>query len=219
LLGQVIALESQVRTRFGSHGSLQASYTLSRSYLDGVDFFLNLRGTQRTPHERGYNPSDQRHNLALAGTVNLPWAFEVSGILKLISGAPIKVQAGTDLDGDSYSNGDLPDGVPITIGRERVAESLAAINTFRAGLRQPLGPVDPSLLALDPYRTLDLRVTRSWQIGRDRLEVLIEGFNVTNAVNLRPPTSPNANMNTPGFLGRNAARDARQIQWGVRYLF
>ena len=47
--------------------SLQVSYTLSRSYLDGVDFFLTTRGTQRTPHERGYNPTDQRHNLTVAG--------------------------------------------------------------------------------------------------------------------------------------------------------
>ena len=45
---------------------LQVSYTLSRTYLDGVDHFLNERGTQRTPQERGYSPSDQRHNLTAA---------------------------------------------------------------------------------------------------------------------------------------------------------
>ena len=57
------AVESQLRTRVGSRGSLQVSYTLSRSYLDGVDHFSTMRGTQRTPYERGYNPADQRHNL------------------------------------------------------------------------------------------------------------------------------------------------------------
>ena len=88
------AVETQLRSRIGSRGSLQVSYTLSRSYLDGVDFFTTMRGTQRTPHERGYNPSDQRHNLTVAGTVDLPWSIQVSGILKLISGSPTKVQAG-----------------------------------------------------------------------------------------------------------------------------
>ena len=42
---------------------------------------------------------------------------------------------------------------------------------------------------------------------------------LTNHVNLRPPTGQAANMGAPAFLQRTAARDARQIQWGVRYVF
>jgi hypothetical protein len=83
----------------------------------------------------------------------------VSGILKLISGSPTKVQAGVDLDGDFSQIGDLPDGIPVTVGRERVDESLAAINAFRAA--RGLASIDRSLLALDPYRTLDVRLTKS----------------------------------------------------------
>lgn len=210
------AVETQLRSRIGSRGSLQVSYTLSRSYLDGVDFFTTMRGTQRTPHERGYNPSDQRHNLTVAGTVGLPWSIQASGILKLISGSPIKVQAGVDWDGDLSLTGDLPEGIPITVGRERVDESLAAINAFRAS--SSLAPIDRSLLALDPHRSLDLRLTKSLPAGRDRrLELFIEGFNVTNYVNFRPPFG--AVMNAPAFLVRTSARDARQLQWGLRYTF
>jgi hypothetical protein len=216
------AVETQLRSRIGSRGSLQVSYTLSRSYLDGVDFFTTMRGTQRTPHERGYNPSDQRHNLTVAGTLDLPWSIQVSGIMKLISGSPTKVQAGGDLDSDSSQIGDLPDGIPITVGRERVDESLAAINAFRASRR--LAPIDRSLLALDPYRTLDVRLTKSLRIGGDRrLELLVEGFNITNHVNFRPPfgNPPGAGvpMIAPAFLVRTNAHAARQIQWGVRYAF
>jgi len=216
------AVETQLRSRIGSRGSLQVSYTLSRSYLDGVDFFTTMRGTQRTPHERGYNPSDQRHNLTVAGTLALPWSIQMSGILKLISGSPIKVQAGFDLDGDLSQIGDLPAGVPIAVGREDVDESLAMINTFRAARGLP--SIDRSLLTLDPYRALDLRLTKSLSIGRERrLELLIEAFNVTNHVNLRPPAGnppgAGAPMNAPAFLVRTAARDARQIQWGLRYAF
>jgi hypothetical protein len=213
------ALETQLRTQFGSRGSLQVSYTLSRSYLDGVDFFLTLRGTQRTPHEIGYNPSDQRHNLTLAGTARLPWAVEISGILKLVSGAPMKIQAGVDLDGDTYADGDLPEDIPITVGRERVDESLVAINRWR--FARGLRTIGRSALDLDEYRTLDLRVTRSWRVGPGhRILGFLEGFNVTNRVNLRPPTGGAAtNMSSPAFLVRTAARDARQIQWGVRYQF
>jgi hypothetical protein len=216
------AVETQLRSRIRSRGSLRVSYTLSRSYLDGVDFFTTMKGTQRTPHERGYNPSDQRHNLTVAGTLGLPWSIQASGILKLISGSPTKVQAGVDLDSDLSQIGDLPAGIPITVGRERVDESLAAINTFRAA--RGLALIDRSLLALDPYQALDVRLTKSLSIGHDRrLELLIEGFNLTNYVNLRPlagnPPGAGAPINAPGFMVRTAARDARQIQWGVRYLF
>jgi carboxypeptidase family protein len=209
------ALETQLRARFHANGSMRVSYALSRSYLDGVDFFLTTRGTQRTPRERGYNPSDQRHNLTVAGTVGLPWSLELSGVLTLVSGSPIKVQAGEDLDGDTTVTGDLPPGIPITVGRDHVDESLAAINEYRA--TKGLQPIDRSLLALDPYRTLDVRIAKPVRLGRQRLDVLVEAFNLTNHVNFR--TNANANMNTASFLQRRAARDARQIQWGVRWLF
>ena len=181
-----------------------------------------MRGTQRTPHERGYNPSDQRHNLTVSGTVGLPWSMQASGILKLISGSPTKVQAGVDLDGDLSPIGDLPDGIPITVGRDREDESLAAINTFRTA--RGLASIDRSLLELDPYRALDVRLTKSARIGRDRrLELLIEGFNITNRVNIRPsfgnPPGAGVPMNAPAFMVRSTARDARQLQWGLRYSF
>src|SRR4029078_10029299 len=95
------ALESQFRTQFGSRATVHASYTLSRSALDGVDFFLTTRGTQRTPHERGYNPSDQRHNLTIAGTLTMPWSIELSGVARLISGSPLQLQSGVYLAVDT----------------------------------------------------------------------------------------------------------------------
>jgi hypothetical protein len=193
------------------------SYTLSRTYLDGVDFFNNFRGTQRTPHERGYSPSDQRHNLTTAASIGLPGAIQLAGILKLISGSPMPVQTGTELDGDGSTMSDRPAGLPITVGRSGVADAQRAIDAFRAGLALP--PVDPALLRLDPYRTLDLRVTRTFAIdGTWRIELLLEAFNVTNAVNY-VPTVITRNMNSPAFLARTGARDARQLQWGVRVAF
>ena len=216
------ALETQLRTRLGSQDSVHIAYTLSRSYLDGVDFFLTTRGTQRTPDERGYNPTDQRHNLTIAGSFMLPGDVQISGILKLISGAPMKVQAGVDLDSDTVVVNDRPAGLPITVGRDDVEQSYEVINSFRTS--RGLGPIDAALLRLDAYRALDLRVTKSVRMGGNhRLELLIEAFNLTNRVNFRAPVgSPaegGAAMIAPAFLVRTAARDARQIQWGVRYTF
>ena len=152
----------------------------------------------------------------------MPWSFELSGVARLISGSPIKVQSGVDLDGDTIITGDLPPTIPITVGREGVSESLTAINSFRAS--RNLAPISASLMKLDPYRSVDLRLTKAVHTGISRrIEVFIEGFNVTNHVNLRPPLGnpPNAGASiiAPAFLVRTAARDARQLQWGLRYVF
>jgi hypothetical protein len=140
----------------------------------------------------------------------------------LISGSPIKVQSGVDLDGDTIITGDLPPSIPITVGRERVPETLAAVSAFRSSRNLPA--ISDSLLRLDPYRSVDVRLTKAVHAGSTRrVEIFMEGFNVTNHVNFRPPLGnpPNAGASiiAPAFLVRTAARDARQMQWGLRYVF
>ena len=214
------ALESELRMGLRGGGQLHVSYTFSRTWLDGVDFFITQRGTQRTPQEQGYGPGDQRHNLTAAAILPLPFEMQFGAILKLISGSPMQVQAGTDLDGDRSDTGDRPGGLPITVGRNDKDAALLLINEFRAGLTpNPLPPVDPALLDLDSYRTLDLRFSKSFRAGRRlRIDLLAEAFNVTNHVNI-VPTSVIHNMNSTAFLERRTARDARQIQWGARVGF
>ncbi len=51
-----------------------------------------------------------------------------------------------------------------------------------------------------------------------RIELFLEAYNVTNHVNFQPFTV-NPNIIARDFLLRNSARDARQLQWGVRYAF
>lgn len=213
---QYDALEMQFRTRVRGTDSVQISYTLSRTYLDGVTHFANFRGTQRTPQESGYSGQDTRHNLSIAASSSLPWGFELSGILKALSGAPYNVQAGFDVDGDGQTQGDRPAGLPITVGRADVDESLAIINTLRASRNLPA--VDPALLKLEPYVSLDARLTKSVDLPRgSSLQLFAEGYNLANAVNFS--STPNGNINSTSFLVRATAADARQIQFGARFVF
>jgi outer membrane receptor protein involved in Fe transport len=210
------ALETQLRTRVRGANNLQVSYTLSRSWLDGVDFYSTVRGTQRAPQERGYNTTDTRHNLTASASTNLPWNFQLSGIMKLVSGFPIgRVSAGIDLDGDGNTSGDRPAGLPPRLGRGNVDEELQIVNAFRAS--RGLQPIDRSLLELDMTRVFDVRLTRGINLGASRrLELFLEMFNVPNFVDL---TGGNNTMNAAPFLVRTAARDPRQLQWGARYVF
>jgi hypothetical protein len=94
---------------------------------------------------------------------------------------------------------------------------LRIINEYRAGVALP--PIESELLRLDPYRSLDVRLTKVLQVrAAQRLELTLEAFNLTNHVNYNS-TSVNRNLNSAAFLERRTARDARQIQWGIRYLF
>lgn len=75
---------------------------------------------------------------------------------------------------------------------------------------------------LPAYVTLDLRLDRTVPLGRNRsLELIAEGFNLTNRLNPTnvnrtwgPNTTPNANFNTP-----TGAETARQFQLAARISF
>ena len=209
------ALQMQLRTRVRGANSLQVSYTFSKQKIDGVDFFSTLRGTQRTPQEAGDHPLDTPYNLSVSASTVLPFDIQLSGIAKALSGPPFKVQAGPDLDGDGVATGDRPRGLPPTIGRGDVDGQLALVNTFRQSIG--LQPVDASRLGLFPYFTFDMRATKAFRFAdRQRVEVFLETFNLTNHVNF---SAYNSNMNTNSFLIATTARPARQIQWGLRYSF
>ena len=42
----------------------------SKSWLDGVTFYSTVRGTERTPQQDGYNPTDTPHNLSVAASTD-----------------------------------------------------------------------------------------------------------------------------------------------------
>ncbi len=209
------ALQMQLRTRVRGANSLQVSYTFSKQRIDGVDFFNTLRGTQRTPQEKGDHVLDTPHNLSVSASTVLPWGIQFSAIVKALSGTPFRVQAGPDLDGDNVAQGDRPTGLPPTIGRGDVEAQLSLVNAFRQSIN--LQPIDAARLDLTKYFTVDLRATKAFRLGAERrLEVFLETFNLTNHVNL---SGYNGNMNTNSFLIPTSARPARQLQWGLRFSF
>ena len=210
------ALETQLRTRVRGMDSLQVSYTLSRSYRDGVNHYQTYPGTMRTPQERGYSDMDSRHNLSVAGAMTLPWNVQLSTIVRALSGTPHTVAAGFDLDGDGQSQNDRPAGLPITLGREKVDESVSIINALRA--TRGLAPITAEHLKLDPFIAVDLRFNKMIPFGPTRqIELFLEGYNVLNRVNYAG--GGNGSIVSPAFLIRNAARDPRQIQLGARVSF
>ncbi|PYQ96101.1 MAG: hypothetical protein DMF96_19780 [Acidobacteria bacterium] len=209
------AVEIQLRTRVRGTDSLQISYTYSKSILDGVTFYSTYSGTDRTPDNYSYNATDTPHNLSIAASTSLPLKFQLSGVFRAISGGPRPVSAGVDLDGDLNTSNDRPAGLPQTVGRGDVPSQLAIINAFRTS--RGLGAVDMSLLNIDPVIDLDLRLTKVISLPHNRrFEIFLEGYNLTNHTTLYGGASA---MTSSSFLIRTSALDARQTQWGGRFVF
>ena len=209
------AVETQFHTRLPGVNSLTVSYTLSTTERDGVNHYQNYPGTMRTPNEKGYSEQDTRHNLSMSAAVTLPFGVQFSSILRALSGTPYAVSAGFDIDGDTQVQNDRPAGLPITVGRENVAESLRIINELRA--TRNLAPISEDLLKLEPFISLDLRLTKDVGLGRgSRLEMFLESYNTLNRVNY---SGFNGSIVSSALLIRNAARDPRQVQLGARIVF
>jgi hypothetical protein len=132
----------------------------------------------------------------------------------VISGEPLAVTTGLDLDGDTITS-DRPVGLPPTVGRGDVDTQLGVINAYRATLN--LAPFTIDQLAVKPpAKSIDLRLSKRVDISSGRrIELFAEAFNLTivntigGAGNIRLST-----FNVP-----TGAQDARQIQWGARYGF
>ena len=209
------AVEVQLRTRVRGTDSLQVSYTYSKSMLDAVTFYSTYSGTDRTPNNRAFNPTDTPHNLSVAASTSLPFGFQLSGVFRALSGGPRPVSAGIDLDGDLNTSNDRPAGLPQTVGRGEVAGQLAIIKAFRAS--RNLGAVDASLLELDPVIVLDVRLTKAIPLsGNRRFEIFLESYNLTNHTTKYGGTGT---MTSASFLIKTSALDARQTQWGGRFVF
>ncbi|MBX7185470.1 MAG: TonB-dependent receptor [Vicinamibacteria bacterium] len=119
--------------------------------------------------QMAYTRTDARHRVTINGTWNAPGGFRLSPVFRYKSKTPYNVVAGTDLNRDG-TNFDLPPGV-TTLNSARGAD----------------------------FKQFDLRLSRYITIKKDkRIELIAEGFNVTNA------------KNPGGFVGSKAASNFGQ---------
>jgi hypothetical protein len=138
-----------------------------------------------------------------SGIFHLPWQMTLAPIYEYGSGQPWTHRLGYDFNGDG-KNSDRPAGV------QRNAEN---------------GP---------PFRQLNLRLTKGFQLTSDqRLELILEGFNILNTVNydvssidgaqyLSGPTIANPKLpfvTNPNFGKARATLPGREVQLGLRWVF
>jgi outer membrane receptor protein involved in Fe transport len=180
-----------------------ASFRLSYTWSEGEDtsgnfFFSQPQDANHVAAERGRSDNDQRHRLAVSGTLTTPrasndtlfhrlahgWLF--SYFFNYTSALPFNIQLPNDRNGDTNFN-DRPVGVERNAGE-----------------------------GFD-YQSLDLRLSRSFALGRGvLLETIVEAFNVLDRANYQVP---NNSFGSPTFGRPTAVNDPRQLQLGLQLLF
>jgi hypothetical protein len=178
-------------------GSYRISYSLSKAMNDvGENFFSSPIDPTDISKDWGRSDDDQRHRLVLSGSLNLPGAFQLSGLLQSYSHLPLNITSGvTTLQG--------------TAGRPLVNGAFIGRNTGQGR---------------DFFAT-GLRVSRVFAIGRGvTAEGMAEAFNLTNRANALTmnanfgagayPSSP-----APAFGQVTAVGEPRSIQLALRLRF
>jgi hypothetical protein len=183
--------------------SAWSSFRLSYTFSKGLDtsgnfFFSQPQNANDVAAERGRSDNDQRHRLAVSGTLTMPrasndtlfhrlahgWLF--SYVFTYTSALPFNVQLPNDRNGDTNFN-DRPAGVGRNTGEGFDSQAL------------------------------DLRLSRSFVFVRGAsLETILDVFNVLNRKNYQVP---NNIFGSPTFGRPTAVNDPRQLQLGLRLIF
>jgi carboxypeptidase family protein len=182
----------------------RVSYTFSKSVDNtGNAFFFTPQNNFNLRDERGRSDNDQRHVLAVSGTLAAPetrgngalrgiiTGFQLSPIFRYSSALPFNLVRGDDLNFDGSTN-----DRPVGIGR----------NTGEGF----------------DFASFDLRLSRRIRLSEHAgLEVIAEVFNIFNRANFQLPNGTFGTGATPSprFGEPTAAADPRQIQFGLRLSF
>ena len=177
------ALLMRLQKRLSNNNQYTVSYTLSRvkdNSFSGTSTG-NINSVYRPELDEGYGIADRRHGLVASGAVVMPFDITMGGVFTLRSGRPFTASAGVDLDGNR-NNDYVPGTKKGDGGRMGVDEFLGLVNSFRA--TRNLAPIPESQIDSDKYSRVDLRVSKAFQLGAPRVEVIGQIFNLFGTVNL-----------------------------------
>jgi hypothetical protein len=196
----------EVRRRVSRSLSLAGNYTFARAEDEVTDYNSDFQANDQSNlrAERSLSTFNQRHKFVVYGVWQAPGKLQISPIFRANSARPFNLLVGADINADRHSNTDRPPG---------------------AGRNTGIGP---------GFYTFDMRVSKRFMLGgteRRFVELLAEGFNITNHLNyssvnntvgvLRGPFNLTGRHDrSPSEpLGFTSAFDPRRIQLGVRISF
>ena len=238
--GSYNAMLLTVQRRRAKGLTIQGNYTWSHCIGDGVVSQPGSGGI--TPGFRKYNRSscsgDRKHIVNLSTVVESPKftnntfrllfsGWQLSGILKMMSGTAFRVTSGIDTtftgtSDNNRANQVLADAYLPNKSKDGWLNPKAFVNPMQAtGICSPItlscGYGNAAELRGPGLINLDLGLTRRFQIREGQsVEFRAEAFNAPNHVN---PMNPSSALNSQSFGKSVAAADPRIMQLALKYVF
>jgi hypothetical protein len=232
-------LQFSARRRFAHGYTFQAAYTFSKAIDNRSGTTRDDEGLAQDPNnfhsgERGLSGFHQKHILALNGVWDLPLleghgilttlfgAWQFSGQLRLASGLPFSVVSGRDVALTGGPNNQRPNVVgSAVLGDRSTAEEVARyFNTsaFAFPAKGRFGDSGRNNLVGPGFVQPDLAVNKRFPLSETlgALEFRAEFFSLLNQSRFLNPVN---NLGSPAFGQIVGAREARQIQFALRYDF
>lgn len=182
--------------RYSSNVAFQAFYTLSWDKSDDDNerdpFTLQYAKVTDLDAEYGYSNRDQRHRFNAIVLWKAPFEINVNARYSYRSAQPKSLTA-TGADAVS----------PSDSARIRADGSVVERNTGRKD---------------NQFSSLDLRLSRPFQLGGVTVEPIAEVFNLFNSKNLKKPGATSLLFNFDGTV-QSGLGDPLQAQLGVRVVF
>lgn len=213
------ALLARLEKRLDNRYMFMISYTL----MDTEGIINNSGGTQSVitdsanpSFDLGPNPNDRRHALVASGAVILPFDINLSGVWSARSTMPFSALSGIDLNGDAANTDYVPGTTRNVFNRGNDEAAMGLVNAWRA--TRSLGPLPASQIDTNEYYSIDLRMTKAFQVrSQQRVELIAQVFNVLNRTNLLQAWTTNAL--SPAFGTSVSASNMRQAEVAVRFTF
>jgi hypothetical protein len=155
-------ITATLRRRYDNHFSVYGAVTYSKD-KDNDSNERNFSGIQAEDFNNldlnyGYSNRDQRWKGVLNSVWDTPfWGIGLTGTFRYATGSPYNITAGTDVNNDGQIGTDRP--------------TVNGVHFARNSGRQP------------DFYSLDLRVSKAFEVGPGRLSIFGECFNCTNASN------------------------------------
>lgn len=183
-----------INKRMSHNYQYQVYYTYSKDKSDDDNerdpFSFRYADVTQLEREYSYSDRDQRHRINAFGLFRLPWNLDLNARYSYRSAQPKSIKA---------------DGTDAATPADR-------INPDGSVTRRNLGRKD------NKFNSLDLRLSRDFQIGDITIQPSFEVFNLFNSDNFVRPSVTSLAFNFDGTV-RSGAGDPRQFQVGIRVLF
>ncbi len=242
------SLQAQLQCRFRGGLTGMFSYTWSKAIDNASNFFPSAvdnnfpQDSLNTAAERALSSFDLRQRFSGSWVYELPvgkghsmWGnlsgplntlvdgWMLNGVWTLQTGQPFSVVLPRELDnsntGISFLGGaaDRPNVIGNPILGSPDPSRWFAIEAFGMPPFGSFGSAGRNILSGPSMRNLDFSLLKDTKLGETAtLQLRVEFFNVFNTPNFR---QPNAVFGTPGFGRVLAAREGREVQFGLKLLF